>query len=65
MFFLDTRSSETSLVMVLISMLENYSLETPRAMYVQLRSFCLEGTNMPMPSISDDLFGMNDATDGK
>ena len=65
MFFFDTRSSEPSLVKVLTTVLENRSLEMPRPMRVQLRAFRLAGADMPVYSISDDLFVMNDGTDGE
>ena len=65
MFFFDTRSSEPSLVKVLTTVLENRSLEMPRPMRVQLRAFWLTGADMPVYAICDDLFVMNDGTDGE
>ena len=65
MFFFDTRSSEPSLVKVVTTVLENRSLEMPRPMRIILRAFRLAGADMPVYSISDDLFVMNDGTDGE
>ena len=65
MFFFDTRDSEPSLVKVLTTVLENRTLEMPRPMQVKLRAFYLAGADMPVYSISDDLFVMNDGTDGE
>ena len=65
MFFFDTRNSEPSLVKVLTTVLENRSLEMPRPMRVQLRAFYLEGADMPVYALCDDLFVMNNGTDGE
>jgi len=65
MFFFDTRENEPSLVKVLTTVLENRSLEMPRPMQVKLRPFYLLGADMPVYSITDDLFVMNNGTDGE
>ena len=65
MFFFDTQDSEPSLVKVLTTVLENRRLEMPRPMRVQLRAFRLKGADMPVYAICDDLFVMNDGTDGE
>ena len=65
MCFFDTRSEQPSLVKVITNVLEGRNLEMPRPMRVILRAFRLNGTDMPVYSISNDLFMLNDITDGQ
>ena len=65
MMFFDTPEGEKSLVKVITNVLMGRKLETPLPMHVVLRSFDIEGADLPVYSISGHYFAMCDGTDGK
>ena len=62
--FFDTPEGEKSLVKVITNVLMGRELETPLPMHLVLRSFDIEGADLPVYSISDHFFAMCDGTDG-
>ena len=64
MFFLDTMSSEPSLVKVLTNVVGG-RLEMPRPIRVVLRAYTMPGIDLPVYSLTDHLFVLCDGTQGK
>ena len=62
--FFDTPEGEKSLVKVVTDVLE-YTLEIPRPLRIVLRSFRIDGANLPVYSLNDHFFALCDGTDGK
>ena len=63
--FFDTPEGEKSLVKVITNVLMGRELETPLPMHLVLRSFDIEGADLPVYSISGHYFAMCDGTDGQ
>ena len=62
--FFDTPEGEKSLLKVVTDVLQ-YTLEIPRPLRIVLRSFRIDGADLPVYSLSDHFFALCDGTDGK
>jgi hypothetical protein len=62
--FFDTPEGQKSIVKVVTNILEERDISLPLAMRITLRSFTLDGADLPAYSLGDHLFAMNDGTDG-
>ena len=63
--FFDTPAGEKSLVKVITDGLEGRELEMPRPFRIVLRGRDVGGADLPVYSLSDHFFAMNDGTDGE
>ena len=62
--FFDTPAGEEPLVMLITDVLDDRVLEMPRTLKVHLRTFQIDGADLPAYSLSNHLFVMCDGTDG-
>jgi hypothetical protein len=60
----DTPKGQKSIIKVVTNILEERDIILPLAMRITLRSFTLDGADLPAYSLGDHLFAMNDGTDG-
>ena len=60
----DTPAGETSLVHVITDVLENRNMDLPRTLRVTLRSYQLEGCEMPVYSLTDHYFILCNGNEG-
>ena len=63
--FFDTPEGKKSLVKLITDVLEGRTLEVPKVIRIVLRSFDIEGADLPAYSLNDHFFAMCDGTDGK
>ncbi|MBR2822196.1 MAG: hypothetical protein IKE24_00695 [Clostridia bacterium] len=63
--FFDTPAEEKSLVKALATVMAPYELEMPRPLRIVLRSFRVNGADLPAYSLTDHFFVMCDGTDGR
>ncbi len=63
--FFDTPEGKKSLVKLITDVLESRALEVPKVIRIVLRSFDIEGADLPAYSLNDHFFAMCDGTDGK
>ena len=62
--FFSTPTGKLDLVKAVSNVLEYREIEMPRPLRIVLRRFALEGADLPVYSISDHLYAMNDGADG-
>ena len=62
--FYDTPEGEKSTVKLITNVLAGRELEIPKSLTITLREFAIDGVELPVFSISDHLFVMNNGTTG-
>ena len=62
--FFDTPSGQKSVVRGVNDITDDREMEIPKALNIVLRSFALDGADLPAYSLADHFFAMNDGTDG-
>ena len=63
--FFDTPEGQKSLVKVVTNVLEGRELVMPRPVRIVLRGLRIGGADLPVYSLADNYFAMNDGTDGE
>ena len=60
----DTPEGQKSIIKVVTNILEDHDIILPLAIRITLRSFTLEGADLPAYSLGDHILAMSDGTDG-